>query len=41
MSDMNVPRRSGLGSGVWWIIGVLALAIILWMLFAMAAPAPA
>ena len=41
MSDMNAPHRSGIGSGVWWIIGVLAVATILWMLFAMGTPAPA
>jgi hypothetical protein len=41
MADMNVPRRSGSATGVWWIIGVLATVLILWMLFALGTPTPA
>jgi hypothetical protein len=40
MADLNVPRRSAIGSGVLWTIGALAGVIILWMLFAWGTPAP-
>ena len=41
MADMNVPGKSGLGSGVWWIVGVLAAVLILWVLYSLGNPRPA
>lgn len=32
MAEINVQRRSS--SGLWWIIGLVALAILIWALFA-------
>jgi hypothetical protein len=40
MADTNAPRP-GLGNAGWWIIGVLAAVIFLWILFAWGTAEPA
>ena len=32
MADINVQRKSS--SALWWVLGILALIVLLWFLFA-------
>jgi hypothetical protein len=41
MDQTNVPRHSGFGAAIWWIIGVLLAGMLLWVLSMLGSPHPA